>query len=220
MNAREEPSAARKNLPKDKWAAHVAMKKMDEMAGNFVQIDEDGSEAQVSAMTQPTRATTTSSDSNEMPSWMSNFNSFSQMTSELFKNALLLDSQGGSHLICNPMMVTNVRKIKGGTDLHTNVGSRRLNTVADMDGVGAVWYDNKAISNVISQAELKDSGKFRIKYSDDNDEYTVTHLPSGKTIKFTRYGNHYVNFPHGFQTHPNTVAENQAMHTKHKTRER
>ena len=47
----------KKGLAKEKWAAHVTMKKMDEASGSFVQIANQDNEEQVSAITQPTTGT-------------------------------------------------------------------------------------------------------------------------------------------------------------------
>ena len=49
----------KKGINKSKWAAHIAMKKMDQMSQSFVQVqDESQSDDQVSTITQPTTAST------------------------------------------------------------------------------------------------------------------------------------------------------------------
>ena len=57
----------KKGIDKSKWAAHITMKKMDQMSQSFVQVqDESQSDDQVSTITQPTTAST----SDGSPAWM------------------------------------------------------------------------------------------------------------------------------------------------------
>ena len=75
------------------------------------------------------------------------------------------------------------------------------------------------MANVLSQAKLADDPNFDVNYvkktKDGGDYFTLKHLPTNKTIKFTRIGNHYAYKPKlpavGLVQ---TVEENKKLFTK------
>ena len=113
----------RKGVDKTKWAAHIAMKKMDQMSQSFVQVqqEEEASDDQVSTITQPTTAST----SDGSPSWMhfqcfasnckparilktTSLSTVSHIDGNMFKTHILLDNQTSDHLIVNQAFVGKV----------------------------------------------------------------------------------------------------------------
>ena len=224
----------KKGIDKSKWAAHIAMKKMDQMSQSFVQVqDESQSDDQVSTITQPTTAST----SDGSPAWMY-FQCFatkcepkaavhgilkatnlSTMSGDMFKTHMLLDNQTSDHLIVNKDLVGKVEKVPQGIDMHTNTGMQAINQQAPLNNVGKVWFDDKMMANVLSQAKLADDPSFDVDYvkktKNGGDYFTLKHLPTNKTIKFTRIGNHYAYKPKlpavGLVQ---TVDENKKLFTK------
>ena len=209
----------KKGIDKSKWAAHIAMRKMDQMSQSFVQVQEEGqSDDQVSTITQPT----TTSTSDGSPAWMgfqcfaadcksttpkkpqgilkaTNLSTSQGMSGDMFKTHILLDNQTSDHLIVNKAFVGKVEKVPIGIDMHTNVGVKGIDRKAPLTNVGKVWFDNQMMANVLSHARLADDPNFEVDYikktKDGGDYFTLTHLPTNKTIKFVRIGNHYAYKP-------------------------
>ena len=121
------------------------------------------------------------------------------MTGDMFKTHILLDNQTSDHLVVNQAFVGKVEKVSQGINMHTNTGMQPINWKAPLSNIGKVWFDNKMMANVLSQARLADDPNFEVDYvkksKKGGDFFTLKHLPTNKTIKYTRIGNHYVYKP-------------------------
>ena len=66
--------------------------------------------------------------------------------------------------------------------IQCNAGIRVTNLVGDLPGYGPVWFDSRAIVNVLSLKLVKE--KYHIQYnSNENDGFVVT-KPNGEKFKF------------------------------------
>ena len=207
----------KKGINKSKWAAHIAMKKMDQMSQSFVQVQEETqSDEQVSTITQPTTAST----SDGSPAWMyfqcfatqceqlskqvgilkaTNLSTSKTMSGNMFKTHMLLDNHTSDHLVVNQAFVGKVEKVPQDIDMHTNTGMQAINRQVPLSNVGKVWFDDEMISNVLSQANWLMVLIWRLTTS-RRPRMEETTLPSSisptsKTIKFTRIGDHYAYKP-------------------------
>ena len=141
---------------------------------------------------------------------------FSQSGKKIPDNWILLDSQSMVDIFCNPRLVENIRRVKDRMKIQCNAGTRVTNLVGDLPGYGPVWFDSRAIANVLILKLVKE--KYHIQYdSDEKDGFMVT-KPNGERFKFIQSssGLHYLN-----TTNPdpsksvnttlvvNTVAENK-----------
>jgi hypothetical protein len=65
---------------------------------------------------------------------------------------------------------------------HCNAGKRSTNLVGELPGYETVWYDAKAITNILSLKQIKD--KYHVSFdSKMSNAFTVT-KPDGTVLKF------------------------------------
>ena len=69
--------------------------------------------------------------------------------------------------------------------LKTNGGTLVTTQKADLPQWGEVWYNENAITNIFSYAEMAD--KYRITYDSEKEDAFVVHLPD-KPVRFERIG--------------------------------
>ena len=103
--------------------------------------------------------------------------------------------------------------------MHTNTGKQGINHQAPLSNVGKVWFDDQMMANVLSQARLADNLNFEVNYvkktKDGGDYFTLKHLPTNATIKFTRVGNHHAYKPRLAAVGlVQTVEDNKKLFTK------
>ena len=79
--------------------------------------------------------------------------------------------------------------------VHCNAGSRLTNLVGDLPGYGTVWYDPKAIANILSLRRVQDC--YHITYDMSHRRFIIT-KPSGKEFAFheSEGGLHYLDTTH------------------------
>ena len=177
----KSPSCRDKNKPKEEWAINKAQ-----------------SHAQAQANTSDT-STVTSVNSNNPPSsqasQQANANQFGWTGAHMklqfyqaseMRDWILLDNQSSVTVFCNPKMVNNIRmSTNGSMHLATNGGSMVTNMKADLPEWGEVWFNEKAITNIFSYAEMAD--RYRITYDSEKEDAFIVHLPD-KTVRFERIG--------------------------------
>ena len=78
---------------------------------------------------------------------------------------VLLDSQSTCDVIVNEALVQNVRKCKWTLRLQTQAGDCKIDHVADMPGVGTVWFYADGIANILSQHRMATLSNWGIDYS-------------------------------------------------------
>ena len=145
--------------------------------------------------------------------------SFYQTNGEIPKTWVLLDSQSTVDIFCNPDLLQNIRRTSEGMRIHCNAGSRLTNLIGDLPGYGTVWYDPKAIANILSLRQVQD--RYHISYDSSHRRFIIT-KPSGKEFVFqeSEGGLHYLDTmqqqSHRQQGHVfsvNTVRDNKKNFT-------
>ena len=121
--------------------------------------------------------------------------SFYQANGTIPKTWVLLDSQSTVDVFCNPQLLTNIRRNTERMRIHCNAGSRLTHLIGDLPGYGTVWYDPKAIANILSLRRVRD--KYRITYDSKYQQFVVT-KPCGKEFVFKESdgGLHYLDTTH------------------------
>ena len=90
---------------------------------------------------------------------------FSQSRKNIPDNSILLDSQSTVDIFCNPRLVENICRVKDRMKIQCNAGTRVTNLVGDLPGYGSVWFNLRAIANVLSLKLVKE--KYHIQYDSD-----------------------------------------------------
>ena len=70
--------------------------------------------------------------------------------------------------------------------IQCNASIHVTNLVGDLPGYGPVWFDPRAIANVLSLKLVKE--KYHIKYNSDKDDRSVVTKPTGEKFKFIQSG--------------------------------
>ncbi|KAI2501792.1 Reverse transcriptase (RNA-dependent DNA polymerase) [Fragilaria crotonensis] len=203
----KSPSCREKDKPKDKWAINKAQ-----------QSHAQATVSDVSVVSTPTTNSTPPPSSNSSTTGWAGAHiemQFQQFEAHEMRNWILLDNQSSVSVFCNKDLVQNIRESNDGNmHLSTNGGVLVTNKKADLPQWGEVWFNESAITNIISYAEMAD--RYRITYDSGKEDAFVVHLSDDKTVRFARRGNNlYVFKPpiKGVQL-LNTIEENKTFYTQ------
>ena len=92
------------------------------------------------------------------------------------QNMLLLDSCSTVDLFCNKNLVTKIWKSKNSMTVKVNGGDLKTHKKSYVENYGEVWFDERAITNIMSLKNIKE--KFRAAYDSDRDGTFTIHKPN------------------------------------------
>jgi hypothetical protein len=209
----KSPTCRLKDKPKDQWAINKASGQSHAQS-----VQPDG--ASVSGSVTPSSSASVApppSTSSSVTGWAGVHLQFQQVYGSQMRYWILLDNQSSISVFCNRDMVQNIRKSEFVMELATNGGVLKIRQRADLPGWGEVWFHEKAITNILSYAEMVD--KHRITYDSANEDAFVVHLSKDKTVRFTRFDNNLYVFKPSIGARVehqllNSVEENKSFYTE------
>ena len=212
----KSPSCRDKNKPKEEWAINKAQQSHAQAAS---------SSSDTSTVASGTAQSTHGSQAGRgdlnvaQQGWAGAHIKlqFHQQAQDM-REWILLDNQSSVTVFCNKDLVENIREsTTGSMYLTTNGGTLVTRQKADLPQWGEVWFNDKAVTNIFSYAEMAD--RYRIKYDSEEDDAFFVYLPN-KTVRFERIGNNLYVYKPRNKTIPqriqllNTVNENKSFYTQ------
>ena len=94
---------------------------------------------------------------------------------------VLLDSDSTDTIFCNPEYVTDIVNVEETLDFGTNGGVLLANQKCNIAGLGQRWYNEDAIANVISLADMTDH--HRVTYDSVEERAFLVHKED-KVVRF------------------------------------
>ena len=104
---------------------------------------------------------------------------------------LLLDSCSTLDLFCKKTQSPRYGKARKSMSVKGGGGDPKAHNKAYVENYGEVWFDERAIMNIMALKNVKE--KFRVTYDSGRDGTFTVHNPNGVNIKFImhRDGLHY-----------------------------
>ena len=117
-------------------------------------------------------------------------------------------------LFCNKNLVTKIWEINNSMIVKGNGGDLKTHNKAYTKNYGEVWFDERAITNIMSLKNVKD--KFRVTYNSNREGTFTVHKPNEVNIKFGmhRDGLHYDDTVNRQVTMVQTMTENEKGYSK------
>jgi hypothetical protein len=85
---------------------------------------------------------------------------------------IMFDSQSTADIFCNPSLLTNIRYAGKSIKKHCNAGTSIVTQVGTLKNYGEVWFNPKAIANILSLARVKE--RYSVQYnSDEGNQFVV-----------------------------------------------
>ncbi len=175
-------------------------------------LSTDNTSSQLAASQVASTITPSSQTTREPFNWMGTQYSAAQTRADM-KDWILLDNQSSVDLFLNPGLVTNINNASETLVLATNAGDLTTNQQATVPAYGKVWYDEEAMTNVFSLAEMMD--RHQVTFNSAKENAFIVHTEKGP-VKFPRGPENLYYYKPKYRTGTNlveTVDENKSFYT-------
>ena len=98
------------------------------------------------------------------------------------RNQIIFDTGSTINVFCNRNLVKNIRLAPHPIHMHTNAGVCEVNQVADFEGLGTVWFTEKAITNIVGANSIVDTHNFW--YDDSTRAFVLSNKKTGRKSYF------------------------------------
>ena len=102
-------------------------------------------------------------------------------TSDDLRHLLLLDNQSTCDIFCNPKLLKNIDSTPNTMSVKGNGGNITTNKIGYLKNYGDVWFDERAITNILCLKNVKQ--KYRVTYDSSTDDVFTLHKP-GQQLYF------------------------------------
>ena len=129
----------------------------------------------------------------------------------------MLDSESTDHIYCNSDLLYDIQQVDATLNLQSNGGIISTNWMGKhRQHHFWCWYDDEAISNVISLGKIRESGRFHVSYDFDKGIFTLKNLQTGQETFFhmNEVGLHVTPLNPQAVSMLTTVEDNKALYTK------
>ena len=128
-------------------------------------------------------------------------------TSDDLRHLLLLDNQSTCDIFCNPKILKNIHTTSNTLSVKVNGSSITTNKIGHLKHYGDVWFDERAITNILCLKNVKQ--KYRVTYDSSTNGLFTVHKP-GQLLHFVVHkdGLHYHGTRNREITLVQTVQEN------------
>jgi hypothetical protein len=126
---------------------------------------------------------------------------------------ILLDSQSTTDISSNASLLTDIHESGKSINIHCSAGTRRVTKVGTLRNYGEVWYNENAIANILSLAQVKEC--YPVKYDSTNCNQFFVIQPTKEVIFHqSQSGLYYHDTENRAVVMVNTVAENREGYTQ------
>ena len=102
-------------------------------------------------------------------------------TSDNLRHLLLLENQSTCDIFCNPKLLKNIHSTPNSMSVKGNGGSITTNKIGYLKNYGKVWFDERAITNILYLKNVKH--KYQVTYDSSTDGVFTVHTP-GQQLHF------------------------------------
>ena len=131
------------------------------------------------------------------------------------KHYLLLDNQSTLDIFCKKSLLSNVQECGKTMTVITNGGGLSTNLMGGLANYKDVWFDERAVTNILSLYNVKQHG-YRVFYDSNLEDAFIVEKPNGDIFKFTPSpdGLYYLDTRTQGINMLNTVEDNKIQYSK------
>jgi hypothetical protein len=200
----KSPDCPKKDtIPKKDWAMAKAKNYLQQQASisasaasAAAQDQEDDEQSKqsggaISALRSRSQKTSSSRRSSSKKGWNAmqvNLHSNDTRRRRDYSDSILLDSASTIDIFWNQNLVTDVRAARTMIEMATNAGTRTVVNEATVPNYGVVTFDEEAIANIFSLANMVKKKGYRVTYDSSKEDAFIVHAPDMDSVSSKHQG--------------------------------